>query len=459
MFDTSFQKKTLYASITGLFIGLILLGCPFFIYATSYSIIDEDFESFDIGALNGQGYWTTNLGSGDVSEIQTGVSRSGKAIHILGNIVTDPAGGSYTLPDPSISRTIFKFWFRTDLENVPDYDDKVSTGISIIDDQSATRYLYFCDTAFNTRTIKVSNTPLSTCTGGVGSIVANTWVLVEAEFDPTNDLWRARVDNSEWSETSFFNSYITIFTIKDYWTATENIYFDDFGTKAGVCMLGACSNCDTGESCLENECIWEYLPTYDRWECHNVWIPYVPGCGTGFQESCYGCYTQETCESAVPTGVCEWVDKGYGLGCYPTEEVPEEAVWEVPTLEECGELSGVEKWLCEIKNWLAGLFMPTQEKVNNLKITIDNFKAKFPFNYANSLSVFFDTIKTSLATPKDIPVEIFGNSGNLNFGFLEATGTIGGTSETIKNILYDFTTALIVIGFLFWIISFIKRIF
>lgn len=226
-----------------------------------------------------------------------------------------------------------------------------------------------------------------------------------------------------------------------------------------VCGIDHCSYCETSEDCVGAGCIYEYNSWFARWECHQEYVPYIPGCGTGFQESCYGCYNQENCENAIPVGVCEWVDRGYGIACYPTEEVPGEAVWEAPELENCDGLSGVEKWLCEIKNWVAGLFMPTQEKVNNLKMTIDNFKAKFPFNYAGSLSAFFNTIKTSLDTPKDIPVEVFGNSGNLNFDFLEATGTIGGTSETIKNILFDFSTALIVIGFLFWIISFIKRLF
>jgi hypothetical protein len=103
--------------------------------------------------------------------------------------------------------------------------------------------------------------------------------------------------------------------------------------------------------------------------------------------------------------------------------------------------------------------MPTQEKVNELNLTMANFKAKFPFNYASSLSAFFQTIKTGLDTPKDIPVEIFGHSGDVNFDFLNATSTIGGTSETMKNILYDCNTALIIFAFVLWIISFIKRIF
>jgi hypothetical protein len=236
------------------------------------------------------------------------------------------------------------------------------------------------------------------------------------------------------------------------------VAFDYFDISSpSFCTSGVCSNCDTQEDCLNADCMWEYVTGYDRWECHNVWIPYVSGCGMGY--GCYGCTMQEDCENATPVGTCEWVDRGYGAGCYPVEVPPEEEVWEAPELESCEGLGTIETWLCEIRNFFAGMFMPTQEKVDNLRLTINNFKTKFPFNYAYSLSAFFTTIKTGLETDKNIPVEMFGHSGNVNFDFLNATGTIGGTSETFKNILYDFTSALIIFGFVLWLVSFIKRIF
>lgn len=224
------------------------------------------------------------------------------------------------------------------------------------------------------------------------------------------------------------------------------------------CSLEHCSLCATSDECLGVGCIWEYNTGFGRWECHQEYIPYVLNCA-GFRNSCYACHTQEDCENAIPTGVCEWVDRGYGNGCYPIEIAPTEAGWEAPTLENCDELSGVEKWLCIIKNFIASIFMPTQEKVENLEKTIDNFKLKFPFNYAGSLSAFFTTIKTSLATKKEIPVKILGTERNVSFVFWEKTTPIGGVSETFKNILFDFTTILIIIAFAVWIISFIKRIF
>lgn len=451
MFDTFFQKKTLYASITGLFVGLILLCCPFFISADN--IFNDHFDGYAIGALNGQGSWACSQNLWFVNNVDyqsTPQSIRTTAQYLAqcyknGDQLSE-GGGSFWVKSQDCGHGTSRyetFYFR--------FQEGTNSKIQVMIDPSQS------DPDLCTLVIGGYSIPLS-------SDYFNTWKKISVGWKQGEgvSLFRFSYDQetySDWYSMTSFSYIDRIFIQSSYATGGSQWYIDTIDTAGTICEPESCSACETSEDCLSAGCTYEYLPTWDRWECHTTWTPYIPGCGTGFQESCYGCYTQETCESAIPTGVCEWVDKGYGLGCYPTEEVPEEAVWEVPELEECGELSGVEKWLCEIKNWLAGLFMPTQEKVNNLKETVDNFKAKFPFNYANSLSVFFDTIKTSLATPKDIPVEIFGNPGNLNFDFLEASGTIGGTSETIKNILFDFSTALIIIGFLFWIISFIKRIF
>ena len=226
-----------------------------------------------------------------------------------------------------------------------------------------------------------------------------------------------------------------------------------------VCDLENCDLCLTSDTCQNAGCVYEWISAYGYWDCHAPYIPYVSGCGMA--EGCYGCQDQTACENAEPVGSCEWVDKGegYGFACYPYLAPPAEITWVVPELENCDELSGVEKWLCLIKNFIAGAFMPTQEKVNNLKLTMDNFKTKFPFNYANSLSAFFTTIKTSVATEKSIPIKILGTESNVSFAFWEKTASIGGTTESFKNILFDFTTLLIIIAFAVWVISFIKRIF
>jgi hypothetical protein len=396
MFNTSFQKKTLYASITGLFLGLILLGCPFFVSAT-----ESTFEY--TGSMTKAGHTYTDY-------FMTYYTSCSCYVGVFYN-------GSCYDPDPVTN-------------DANQFKPSCSTG-----DPQYEWYGSAC------------NINMESCGYSSTNVVPNAYI------------------NGVFTDSGGGN-WIIAESGSQGWSTSRSVYSSG-GDKAlilspfavAVCDIDNCNLCLTSDTCQNAGCVYEWISAYEYWDCHAPYIAYVPGCGTGFQESCYGCYTQETCESAIPTGVCEWVDKGYGIGCYPTEEVPPEAVWEEPELENCEELSGVEKWLCEIKNWLAGLFMPTQEKVNELNLTIKNFKAKFPFNYANSLSAFFTTIKTGLDTNRDIPIKIFGQEGNVDFDILNAEGSIGGQTETLKNIFYDITTALVIFGFLLWLISFIRRIF
>ncbi|GAI20073.1 unnamed protein product [marine sediment metagenome] len=164
--------------------------------------------------------------------------------------------------------------------------------------------------------------------------------------------------------------------------------------------------------------------------------------------------TQETCEAQLN---CEWVDRGLGEKCYMKEPTMPPAEWIMPELEDCSLLSGVEKWLCEIKNFLAGAFMPSQSKVNDLYQTFANFKDRFPFNYIGAMNLFFSDVRSSLDEEKAIPIKILGQEGDVSFSFWDKTTTIGGISEPFKNILKDFTSFIIFLGWFAWLISIIQR--
>lgn len=360
MFNTSFQKKTLYASITGLFLGLILLGCPFFVSAGT----NEYFNISSAGMVDiPSSYCEDDL-----------LQNTGSIFNVYPEWISGQRWGSNSV-DPCVGEM--------------------------------------------SRNMEYNN-------AGDG------------------DYWFYLIRLGEQPPNRFYSIY----------HREGGVWSEGLG-----CSSESCGSCTTSENCLSAGCIYEYNEGFARWECHQEYVPIYLYCVDGFSDNCYACHTQETCEALLPEGLCEWVDKGYGEDCYPTEEAPPEAVWEEPELENCEELSGVEKWLCEIKNWLAGLFMPTQEKINDLNLTIKLFKTKFPFNYANSLTAFFTTIKTGLDTNRDIPIKIFGQEGNVDFDILNAEGSIGGQPETLKNIFYDITTALVIFGFLLWLISFIRRIF
>lgn len=457
MSNASFEKKTLYGAILSLILGLILVVYPFFILADSF--VEETFNSYSNGSLTGQGDWVAHSGQSAWIVQDDGVySYTGKSVRCQESTASCGNDLSFiSTPSGTIS-----FWL---------YEKSVSgrscrqNGVMLDENSFTSPAIYFM-VFWNTITSKCE---LRLHQSYGATIIDDnftdfdTLFRVDLEWDFYTQKVRARANGSNWTEwvNPGYGGWTTGLNSLKLHSDLQNkgdSYIDQITSGAG-CSPGNCSYCLTGESCLANNCIWEYNTAFERWECHKEWTPYVPGCGTGFQESCYGCYTQETCETAIPTGVCEWVDRGYGTACYPTEEIPEEVEWEMPDLENCEGLGTIETWLCEIKNFFTGLFMPTQEKVNNLKSTLDNFKTKFPFNYANSMSVFFDNIKKSFETEKEIPIKILGVESNVDFSFWDQNTTIGGVSETLKNVLFDASTGFVIIAFAFWIISFIKRIF
>ncbi|GAI29612.1 unnamed protein product, partial [marine sediment metagenome] len=206
--------------------------------------------------------------------------------------------------------------------------------------------------------------------------------------------------------------------------------------------------------CSNAGCFWFYnLGTYSYF-CSDV--SEEMECGVFL--NCQYCKTQETCEANFN---CEWKDYGFGEKCYKEQISPATTTveWTVPDLEDCGPLSGVEKWLCEIKNFIAGAFLPSQEKLNELYNILLDFRQKFPFNYINIFTDFFKNIEEDIDEEASIPIKILGHEHNVDFSFWDATTTIGGITESFKNIIVDMTTALILLTFLVWLVSFLRRFF
>ena len=244
--------------------------------------------------------------------------------------------------------------------------------------------------------------------------------------------------------------------------AEQDLFYIDDIFAPSVCQIGSCNICQTYSACEASGCFW----WYSIYQPGGLWggetggwciEPYEPDpeeCGALFK--CQFCMSQATCEAEY----CEWVDRyGDGEKCYiPEPEIPlPQTGWEVPDLEDCAPLGGVEKWLCEIKNFASGIFMPSQEKINSLYYTMGSFKDRFPFSYAESLNRFFSEIKTSFDEEKGIPIEILGNESEVDFAFWDNTTIIGEQEESLKNIIFDFTSFVIIFAWFLWLISLIKR--
>lgn len=294
----------------------------------------------------------------------------------------------------------------------------------------------------------------------IGSVPLNVWTTWVFQQSIINDLSYVRYSvNGGFDFTDWLPIYDGVFRDIDvFWidgVADNVFYVDDITDGLPVCELGSCNLCEVQSTCIEASCEWFYSIFLQDYFCVEP-TPKPELCGV-FQE-CQYCENQFTCEEDK-IGFCEWVDRGSGEKCYMVEPLPPEQEWEVPELEDCGSLTGVEMWLCEIKNDVLGVFLPSQEKINDLYSTINAFKDKFPFNYAESLKTFFSDVGKSVDEEKVIPIKILGQESNVSFDFWDQETEIGGVSETFKNVLFDFTTLIIVLGFFVWLISLIKRFF
>jgi hypothetical protein len=149
-----------------------------------------------------------------------------------------------------------------------------------------------------------------------------------------------------------------------------------------------------------------------------------------------------------------------GLGATPPFLVPQvEEFPAQPELEDCSQYNIPERWICEIKNALKSIFLPSNEKINELRKTMDLFKQKFPFNYINLFTNFYQDINNGINENSTISFKILGQSGNVNLAFWENQATIGGITQTFSHIIYNIFLFLFLFIFVLWLISYLKRIF
>lgn len=471
--DTSFQKKCVRWAFRGLILGVLLILTPFFIVEVVEAFNyywKETFEGYSVGLLSDNPKWSDlpsnfYFVSDDEGDVLSG-EKAGKVEtygdefpEIIFNPNSDVNSGikyyQFSLKPRYWTSGFYGYlkfrfidtdgdWFMAGLQNERDKSDVFNVILA--------GYFFDCET-FDP--IGYSDPEK------IGEISKENWITFHLRADFDNKMIRITSDEVEgqwcmWFKAERTASILTKLELRSFKT---KIAFDDFEEK-GICELGGCQYCEIYETCIEAGCFWYYsFYGCQIGQCYSCVEPYEPEpeeCGAFYQ--CQYCMTQETCEEQLN---CEWVDRGLGFKCYMKEPQmpPEQVAWEVPELEDCSELSGVEKWLCEIKNFVAGIFMPSQEKIDILYQTFANFKERFPFNYIGSMNFFFSDVRNSLDQEKNIPVKILGQQGDVSFGFWDKTTTIGGISETFKDIVKDFTTFIVFLGWFLWLISFLQRFF
>lgn len=470
MSDTSFKNKRVRSAFWCVFIGVVVLLTPFFIVQAFGSSWEEGFETYPTGYLTDNPKWSDQPSiyyfvSDDKEDVLFG-SKAGKIENFttnFPNIIFNPS------QDVSSGIKFYEFSLKPRYWTPTYYSefkvhlwDNVDAhiGIELKNDKEESNtfdvwlrgYRFDCDT-------------LEYIAGDLewGQILKDDWITFYLRGDFDDRIIEITSDELEGKHCMWFNyerTSTTLKKIKIFGGLYSKIAFDYFNISE-VCELGFCKYCQIYETCIEAGCFWDYDPSYyalfgTSGFCIEPYTPEEEQCGSFYK--CQFCMTQETCEAELN---CEWLDRGFGEKCYmKTPEIPPEQVaWEVPDLEDCSGLTGVEKWLCEIKNFVAGIFMPTQTALDKLHRTLGNFNQKFPFNYIGALNVFFTDVKNSLDEEKEIPITILGEESNVSFVFWSELATIGGVAETLKNIVIDFTSVIIFLAWFVWLISVIRRFF
>ena len=227
----------------------------------------------------------------------------------------------------------------------------------------------------------------------------------------TQDWGRASLDSGSWSTTTsicnnscdpedlIFVTYLFRSTGDDF----KRIYFDNF-TNVGECN-STCIYCDLN-SCQDYDffCSWNY----DETQCQ----PLILG-------------------------------------------IPDIAL----PIEDCEGLGVTDRILCEIKNFFYRLFVPSPEKITELRATLDTIKTKFPYNYILEMKDFFVYLKDNIDDEQEISFSILGQAGVVNFDFFNTTTTIAGISQSFLSIFKKAFSVIIFLVFGIWCFSFLKRVF
>lgn len=248
-------------------------------------------------------------------------------------------------------------------------------------------------------------------------------------------------------------------------TTSTEIYLEV--SEAGMVTIPQ-SYCDDDPLLQNASFYWGEWPDNNSsssdWGCNTIDL-----CGSEFcrdigtkSTTTDGNYWYAIYRSGTPDGAFHALfQKVSGLWYSNTEGyvIPELGIPELPALEECSGLSITERLLCELKNFFYRLFVPSPEKVIQLRDTLSSIQDKFPYNYIVAVKNFFDYLKDNINESQEINFSILGQAGQVSFMGLNSTTTLAGTPQTIISIFKKIISFGVILLFALWCFNFLKRIF
>jgi hypothetical protein len=128
---------------------------------------------------------------------------------------------------------------------------------------------------------------------------------------------------------------------------------------------------------------------------------------------------------------------------------------EQDAMEDCGAYSGIDAIVCNLKNFIVGAFLPTDDALAQIGATMNALKNKFPMNYAGAISQTFSTIAAGVDDDAGFSITLFGHTGAVDTSFF--TQDIGG-GATLGGLIKLVLTFLVFMIFMYWGIGYMHRI-
>jgi len=158
--------------------------------------------------------------------------------------------------------------------------------------------------------------------------------------------------------------------------------------------------------------------------------------------------------------VNSWVESTTTIPSPPLAPYITELPTTTPYLISCDEYTGLDWLVCKIHELLVGAFIPSAQKITNLKQKVDEIGSKFPSNYINTTNNFIYDVYNGLSEtqPNLVITAPFSNAtSSVDFSLL--TLNLGGSLNiSLQQLIRGFFTILALFGFGFWLLEFLGSI-
>lgn len=507
MFNAFLTKKPLYEPVKAIIsILFLLLATGFFLFGLTTHVsaqapFQDSFEDYDVGNLCGQDEWAD-----ESCNFQVNTEKASQGTKSIKCERTGASCGDAIKTGEPVSFGVWDIDFYTDSNTTAPCDYMV------------VHFNEGSSTGFTWQSWNIGGVCKMACGKSWGSlqpyfdISYDAWHTAKMEWNSYDDKARCKLDNNSWSE--WFDTYafeeidrIYIFSSPYGYGKSQRRFFDNIAEETSemtgyhpdisletptICQynqvdLEAVEVKGQMKVPLDNPYAWDTL----RFGFMNVgdhsltkyqtatstpitagmtWNfdyfidvssacppPNYPPCVLNFGMWAFGKDSQGKYYSEFYPYGCDTEVGDPAQAFYvppPAEEFPS-----YPEEEECSGYDLLERLVCEVKNALKGIFLPSSAKIQELQATIGQIKQKFPYNYIAFLKEFYDDIKQGVNITSTIEFKILGQAGAVDLSFWEKTADVGGITQTFSHIIKNIAYFVILLVFLMWGISFGRRIF